>query len=167
MANNDTRSRGFVWSRCLLHGTTTPLYVKGTLADSQTITKGDPLVFSGGELSAANASSGTIHGIAAEAVTTSGSTATIHFIPALPWYVFTVQVVDTSTYAQASHDFNAYDLIVTSNEFELDLGNTTEKVFMIIGPNMDPNNDYTSASNTDVDGVFIRSSYLPLLAATA
>lgn len=118
-----------------------------------TVAKGDALVFASGTATIALSSSGTIHGVAAEA---GISGETILFYPALPGYVFEGQC--SGTYAAASHLHVDVDLEGTTGIQEVNEDATTEKVVHIIGYN----SNSAIGANTRVQFTFPRSSYTGL-----
>ena len=139
-----------------------PILETGLLAISQTIAKGDALVFSGGQLSIALSNSGAIHGVAAEAkVTTGAATDTIQYIPATLDNFFSAQC--SGSYSSASHDFVPCDIEGATGIMEVNENATTEGVFCITGMVNDGKN--AEGTNARVRGYFIRSTYCPVLAA--
>lgn len=145
MANRDNPS-GFKWIRS--PGSSVPLVDTCVLAG--TVAKGDALVNGGaGTHTIALSSSGTIHGVAAEAGV-SGDT--ILFYPAGPQNEFEAQC--SGTYAATIVGY-AVDIEGTTGIQEVDEDATTEKVFQVTGYN---DNDSVGA-NTRVRGFFVRASY--------
>ena len=144
-----------------------PQIVEVTLADSQTIAQGDALIFSNigtaQTVQIAVYTSGVIAGVAAEAVTTSGSTDTILMYPADPDYIFEAQC--SGTYASASHDFKCVDIEGTTGIMEVNENLSTYCVFQILG--MVNNNKNEAGANARVYGRFVRSAYTPLGVTTA
>lgn len=133
----------------------------GTLAVSQTITKGDALIISSGQLQIAVSTSGTIHGVAAESVTTGpGSTASILYYPIDHNNRFEGQC--SGTFAESLIG-SMVDIEGTTGIMEVNEDATTEQVFVIQGYVKDGTNEI--GANTRVFGDFVRSSYLPLRAA--
>jgi hypothetical protein len=98
-----------------------------------------------------------IHGVAAE---DGVSGDTILFYPALPWYVFEGQT--ESTFTWTTDAFTTCDIIGATGVQELDENASVTDVAQIIGYN--PNSTDASA-NVRAWFVWLRSSYLPLLAA--
>lgn len=155
MANIDN-PKGFRYYKSLLGGTSSPPTVEVTVAASQTLAIGDPLIFSSGQVTIATTSSGSIAGIAMEASTTgAGETDTILMIPTYPWIAFKIQTVTGTAYATASHLYNDYDLTVSTGVCELNIGSTTEKVFRILGRA----DNSAVGEHAEIWGVFIRSAY--------
>jgi len=133
------------------------------MAASQTIAKGDALELSAGTAIIATATSGLILGVAAESKTSTASGSVyLHYYPAVPWAVFRGQT--NSTYTSTTHDQTEGDIQGTTGIMELNEAGTTEDVVHFLGL-ADGTTD--AASNAKVDFIFIRSSYLPLLALKA
>lgn len=133
----------------------------GTLAESQTIAKGDALIISSGQLQIALATSGLIHGVSAEAATTgAGETKEIIFYPVDHNNRFEAQCSGTFALSLIG---STVDIEGTTGIMEVNENATTEQVFQIQGYVKDGENEI--GANTRVIGDFVRSSYYPNLAA--
>jgi len=150
MANTDNPN-GFTFVRSLVgHGELEDF----TLDTNQTISKGDALEFDPiqGRVQLATSSSESIHAIAAEAETTTSSTATIKAYPALPWYIFEIQT--SGTFAAADIG-NLFDIEGSTGVMEVNEDSCKYGVVQILGYN--PNDSV--GANTRVYVKIAKSSY--------
>jgi len=152
MANYDNPN-GFRWVKSL-SGRNKPIIESQTITTGQTIAAGDAVIIASGLLSIAEATSGLIHGVAIESVTTSAAGATLLYIPALPTEVFEGQCSGTYT---AAIRYTAVDIEGTTGVMEINENATDEAVAQVIGELGDPNNSI--GANTRVLFTFVRSSY--------
>lgn len=150
MANNDNPN-GFT---CLDAISGEPTIKPGTLATSQTITKGDALIKSSGQLQIALSNSGLIEGVAAETKTTTTATATLLYYPADHNNRFEAQC--SGTFAESLIG-SVVDIEGGTGVMEVNENATTEQVFQIQGWVKDGTN--VVGANTRVFGDFVRSSY--------
>lgn len=157
MANVDNPN-GFTFEYSMA-GMGSERLVKGTLAASNTVAKGDALIESGvtaGQLAIAASNSGLLMGVAAEAATVgAGATTDLYFYPAVPWYVFSGQC--SGTYATTIR-YSAVDIEGTTGIMEVNEDATTELVIYIIGE-LDGSE---IGANTRVLFTIVRSSFLAL-----
>jgi hypothetical protein len=157
MANVD-KIIGF---RCIgtLSGAT-PRKFPMTLAGSQTVAVGDPLIAtsigSAATVEIALYTSSLIHGVCGEAATATGE---IQAWPADPDYLFEAQC--SGTYAAASHLFKCVDIEGTTGIMEVNEDSSTYAVFQILG--LVDSDDNAAGENARVYGRFVRSSFSPLL----
>lgn len=133
-----------------------------TLAESQTITKGDWLIQNAQYVQIALSNSGALHCLAAESKTTAaGETATILAYPADPDVLFEGQC--SGTYSAASHLEAACDIEGTTGIMEVNENGTTENVLQI--KELVVNGVNETGLNARVLVRVLRSTYTPFLAA--
>ena len=156
MANVDNPN-GF---KCVKSDTGIIQIEEGLVATGQTITKGDAIIIASGLIQIALATSGLIYGVAAESVTSAAAGSNIKFIPSLPIYIFEGQCEDV--YAATDRAIQC-DIIGATGAMLLDEDASVEDVAVIIRETAET----TIAADARVYFRWIRSSYLPLLAAQA
>lgn len=149
----------------MLTGKDVPEPVEMTLAASQTITKGDALIATNigttNTVEIALSNSPLIHAVAAESITTTGSTDTILAYPADPMYLFEARC--SGTFSKASHIWAQADVEGTTGAMMVNENANTESVLQIL--EMVESDDNAEGANSRVIVRFIRSSFTPLLAA--
>ena len=150
----------------LLSGKDVPEPMEMTLAASQTIAKGDALILTNvgttNTVQIALSNSPLIHAVAAESVTTSGSTDTILAYPADPNYLFEGRC--SGTFSKASHTWvNGVDIEGATGAMMINENATTEKVAQIL--EMVESDDNAEGANSRVIFRWLRSSFSPWLAA--
>jgi hypothetical protein len=138
-----------------------PIKIEEGLVDTgQTITKGDALLITAaGLIQIAVATSPLIYGVAAESVTSAAAGSNIKFLPALPWYIFEGQAEDVFS---ANERAVECDIIGGTGAMELNEDAVVEGVAIQIREHPDAD---ISAANPQIYFRWLRSSYLPLLAA--
>lgn len=155
---NTNNPNGFRWVGNLTGHETQPSFL-GVVTASQTIVKGDPLTISSGVWSIATGTSGTVDGIALEDATTGGvETANILICPTFPWCMFEAQC--SGSYASTMVGA-VVDIEGSTGAFLVNENATTEQVFQILKRT----GDTIDGNYARVIGVFVRSAFIPHLAA--
>jgi len=157
MANIDNPN-GFKFIYSMLgHG---ELVEGDRVASGGAIAKGDALIISATvpDVQIAVATSGLLHGVAAQDVATGTTQVPIWYYPALPWNVFEGQCSGTFATTIITTDV---DIEGTTGIMEVNENATTEGVIQIIG--YDPNS--AVGANTRVYFFILRSSWMPFAAA--
>lgn len=135
------------------------------VAASQTIAKGDAVILASGLVQIAVATSPQLLGIAAAAITTSGSVDrddTVAVVVALPGIVFEGQCSGSSTAALVG---TACDIEGTTGIMEVNENATTEDVIQVVGLKSDEDPNLALGANDRVRFIILRSQFAPLLAA--
>jgi len=163
MANPD-KPNGFKYIRSLT-GQMAPVSL--AVAASQTIAKGDAVIDNGSGLVAiAISTSGAILGVAAEAITTTGSVTRVddRFLvyPAMDDAVFEGQVSGSSTAALL---FTDVDIEGATGVMEINENATTEQVARITALGSDIEVDLDLGANDRVEFTFKRSQWNGFVAA--
>lgn len=163
MANAD-KANSFRYVRSLT-GQMVP--VDMAIAASQTIAKGDPVIDNGSGLVAiATATSGALLGIAAEAVTSTGSVTRaddrIAIYPGVDTAIFDGQCSGDSVATLVATDV---DIEGSTSAFEVNENATTEQVIRIVGLVSDKAPDLDIGTNDRVYFIIKRSQWNGYVAA--
>ena len=161
MANKDN-ANGFSLAKSLL-GQMVPISLP--LAASQTIAKGDAVIFSSGLVAIALSSSPQLLGIAAEDGSSDASPVRaddrILIYPAIPGAIFEGQCSGDSTAALVG---TAVDIEGTTGIMEVNENSTNEDVIQIVGLVSDDREELALGTNDRVYFVILRSAFRPTLA---